>query len=415
MQGGWCQEQHELGFNYRLSDIHSALGRSQLARLDAFVAARNAIATRYREALADVGALTPGPAAPSGKPACFDIGGRTVGAGAPAYVIAEIGANHNRDLDVARRLIDAAVAAGADAVKFQTYDGNRIYSRKTPKFSCLENISDKSPADLLDEIALPREWQPILAEEARARGIAFFSSPFDHEAVDELDAIDVPVLKIASFEIVDLPLIRKAASTGRPLMISTGMARLGEVEEALEAAREAGAPAVGLMQCTSVYPAPPERAKLAAMATMRAAFRVPVGLSDHTTGIAVPIASAALGAAFVEKHLTLDRQMPGPDHSFAVEPRTLKEMVAGIREAQAAIGDGIKDGPSPEESGEMYRLGRRSLILTCPLRAGTALSRDMLTVKRPGYGVAPRDLELVIGRTLRQDVEEDDVLTGEMV
>lgn len=348
-------------------------------------------------------------------PAQFEIGGRPVGGGAPTYVIAEIGANHNRDLDTARELIAAAVAAGADAVKFQTYDGARIYSRRTPKFAYLADISDKHPADLLDEIALPREWQPILCEEARARGIDFFSSPFDHEAVLELDALDVPVLKIASFEIVDLPLIRKAASTGRPLILSTGMARLGEIEEALGAAREAGAPAVGLMQCTSVYPAPPERANLAAMDTMRAAFRVPVGLSDHTTGIAVPIAAAALGAAFVEKHLTLDRTMRGPDHPFAVEPHELVEMVAGIREAQSAIGDGRKDGPSPEESGEMYRLGRRSLILTRALAAGTRLEPDMLTVKRPGFGVAPKNLELVIGRTLRQDVEEDDVLMWEMI
>jgi len=348
-------------------------------------------------------------------PSRFSIGERPVGDGAPTYVIAEIGANHNRDLDIARELIDVAVTAGADAVKFQTYDGARIYSRKTPKFAYLAGVSDKSPADLLEEIALPREWQPILAREAVERGIQFFSSPFDHQAVDELDALDVPVLKIASFEIVDLPLIRKAASTGRPLIISTGMARLGEIEEALQAAREAGASAVGLMQCTSVYPAPPERANLAAMATMRTAFGVPVGLSDHTTGIAVPIAAAALGAAFVEKHVTLDRTMRGPDHPFAVEPGELQAMVAGIREAQAAIGDGHKAGPSPEESGEMYRLGRRSLILTRSAPAGTTLTADMLTTKRPGYGVPPKHLELMTGRVLRQDVEEDDVLTWDMV
>lgn len=348
-------------------------------------------------------------------PGRFEIGGHPVGEAAPAYVIAEVGANHNRDLDVARELIEVAVAAGADAVKFQTYDGARIYSRKTPKFAYLEGISDKSPADLLEEIALPRDWQPILAEEARGRGIDFFSSPFDHQAVDELDALDVPVLKIASFEIVDLPLIRKAASTGRPLIISTGMARLGEVEEALGAATEAGACAVGLMQCTSVYPAPPERANLSAMATMRRAFGIPVGLSDHTTGIAVPIAAAALGAAFLEKHFTLDRTMNGPDHPFALEPRELKAMVEGIREAQSALGDGRKNGPSPEESGEMYQLGRRSLVVTRSLPAGTTLTPDMLTVKRPGYGIAPKHLDLIVGRALRQDVEDDDVLTWEMI
>ena len=169
------------------------------------------------------------------------------------------------------------------------------------------------------------------------------------------------------------------------------------------------------MQCTSVYPAPPERANLAAMATMRQAFGVPVGLSDHTTGIAVPIAAAGLGAAFVEKHVTLDRTMTGPDHAFALEPGELKAMVAGIREAHLSIGDGRKDGPSPEESGEMYRLGRRSLILTRPVAAGTELTADMLTTKRPGYGVAPKYLELVIGRVMRIDGAEDDVLTWQMI
>jgi sialic acid synthase SpsE len=345
----------------------------------------------------------------------FAIGERLVGAGEPTYVIAEIGANHNRDLDVARELIDMAAEAGADAVKFQTYSGSRIYSSKTPKFAYLAPITDKSPAELLEEISLPREWQPILAEHARQRNVHFFSSPFDHEAVRELDELDVPVLKIASFEIVDLPLIRAAAATGRPLLISTGMTVLGEIEDALRAAAEAGGTAVGLMQCTSVYPAPVERINLRAMETMRAAFGVPVGLSDHSTGISVPIAAAALGAAFVEKHFTLDRTMAGPDHPFAVEPDELKAMIRGIRDVQAALGDGRKDGPSPEEAEEMYTLGRRSLIAARDLPAGTLLEREMITIKRPGFGIRPKDLDLVVGRTLRVDVEEDEILTWDMV
>jgi sialic acid synthase SpsE len=348
-------------------------------------------------------------------PGSFRIGEHEVGPGLPTYVIAEAGANHNRDLSVAHKLIDVAVEAGADAVKFQTYSGDRIYSSKTPKFKYLEGVSDSTPAELLEEIALPREWQGELSDYAREKGIDFFSTPFDHDAVAELDALDVPVLKVASFEIVDLPLIRRAAETGRPLLISTGMATMEEVEDALGAAREGGAPAVGLMQCTSVYPAPAERANLAAMATMREAFGVPTGLSDHTTGIAVPIAAAALGAAFVEKHFTLDRTMEGPDHPFAVEPDELAAMVAGIREAQAAVGDGRKDGPGPEESEEMYRLARRSLILTRDLPKGTVLERDMITTKRPGYGIPPKHLDEVIGKALTVDAEEDDILTWEMI
>jgi sialic acid synthase SpsE len=347
-------------------------------------------------------------------PSHFAIGARELGAGNPTYVIAEAGSNHNRDLEIARRLIDVAAAAGADAVKFQTYSGSRIYSRKA-RSKFLEAVSDKTPAELLEEISLPREWQAELAAHARERGIDFFSSPFDYEAVAELAELDVPLLKIASGEIVDLPLIRVAAATRIPLIISTGMATLAEIEDALRAAEEAGAQAVALMQCASVYPAPVERINLNAMETLRVAFGVPAGLSDHSLGISVPIAAAALGAAMIEKHITLDRTMPGPDHSFAIEPDELTAMVSGVRDAEAALGDGRKDGPSPEELEENYTLGRRSLIATRDLSAGTVLEAGMITIKRPGSGIAPKHLELVLGRTLRGDVEADDVLTWDVV
>jgi sialic acid synthase SpsE len=338
-----------------------------------------------------------------------------VGPAHPTYVIAEAGANHDRDPEIARRLIDVAADAGADAVKFQTYSGRDLYSTKTPRFKYLAPITDRTPSELLEDIALPREWQPELDAYARERGIHFFSTPFDFAAVHELAALGVPALKIASFELVDLGLIREAASTGRPLLLSTGMAVMGEIEDAVAAAVEGGAPAVGLMQCTSVYPAPAERINLRAMATMERVFGLPVGLSDHSLGIAVPIAAAALGAAFVEKHFTLDRTRSGPDHPFAVEPDELKTMVAGIRDAQAALGDGRKTGPSPEEREEMYVLGRRSLIAARDLPAGTTLTVDMITTKRPGFGIAPKHLELVVGRVLKVDVEEDDILLWDMV
>lgn len=346
-------------------------------------------------------------------PAEFAIAGRMVGPGHPTYVIAEAGANHDRDLPTAHRLVEIAAEAGADAVKFQTYTGAAIYSRRTPAFRYLD--TDQSPTDLLESIRLPREWQPELAAHAAELGLHWFSSPFDLDAIAQLDALDVPMMKIASFELVDLPLIRAAAATGRPLILSTGMAVLGEVEEALEAAREAGAPAVGLMQCASVYPAAPELMNLRAMATMERAFAVPVGLSDHTRGIAIPIAAAALGAAFVEKHVTLDRTRVGPDHPFAIEPDELTAMVAGIRAAQVALGDGRKTGPSAQEREEMFTLGRRSLVVTRDMAAGTVLTPDALTTKRPGWGIAPKHLELVLGRPLKADVREDDVLTWDEV
>jgi sialic acid synthase SpsE len=316
---------------------------------------------------------------------------------------------------MARELIAVAAEAGADAVKFQTYSAETLYSRHTPSFSYLASITDKSTWQLIKDIELPRQWQPLLAEEAHKRGIAFMSTPFDHPAVDELAALGVPAFKIASFEIVDLPLIRRAAATGTPLIISTGMATLADVEEAVAAAEDAGAPAVGLMQCASVYPAPVERINLRAMETLRVAFGVPTGLSDHTTGTTIPIAAAALGAAFIEKHITLDRGMDGPDHSFATEPDELAAMVSAIRDAEAALGDGRKDGPIPEELEENYVLARRSLIAARDLPAGTVLEPEMLTVKRPGFGIPPKHFDLVVGRTLRTDVEADDVLTWDMV
>jgi sialic acid synthase SpsE len=345
--------------------------------------------------------------------ASFQIGGRTVGGGEPCYVIAEAGANHNRDLGLARELIDAAADAGADAVKFQTYSGASIYSSKTPQFEYLKD--DRSPQELLEAISLPREWQPQLAEHARERGIHFFSSPFDHDAVDQLAAVGVPAMKIASFEIVDLPLIRKAAATGIPLILSTGMAVYGEIEDALGAVAAEGNDTVALLRCASVYPSAPEIMNLRAMDTVRRAFGVPVGLSDHTTGLSVPAGGAALGMELLEKHFTLSREMEGPDHAFALEPDELKAMVTAVREVEAALGNGRLEGPSEAEAKEMYSLARRSIVAASDIPAGTEITREMLTTKRPGYGIAPKHLEVVVGRPARVDIEADDVLTWEMV
>ena len=345
--------------------------------------------------------------------ASFEIGGRAVGGGAPCYVIAEAGANHNRDLAVARELIDVAADAGADAVKFQTYSGASIYSSKTPRFAYLED--DRSPQELLEAISLPRDWQPKLAEHARERGIHFFSSPFDHEAVDQLADVGVPAMKIASFEIVDLPLIRKAAAAGVPLILSTGMAVYGEIEDALGAVGAEGNERLALLRCASVYPSPPEIMNLRAMDTMRRAFGVPVGLSDHTEGISVAAGGAGLGMDLLEKHFTLSREMEGPDHPFALEPGELKAMVAAVREVEVALGNGRLEGPSEVEAKEMYSLARRSIVATCDIPAGTEITREMLTTKRPGYGIPPKHIELMVGRPARVDIEADDVLTWEMV
>jgi sialic acid synthase SpsE len=342
------------------------------------------------------------------------IGERWVGEGEPCFVIAEAGANHNRDLSMGRELIDVAADAGADAVKFQTYSAETLYSKKTPRFSYLKDVSDKETWDLIKEIELPRQWQGELASHAARRGIRFLSSPFDVPAVDELAALDVPAYKIASFEIVDLSLIGYAAAKGRPMILSTGLASYEDIADAVTACAAAGNRDVILLQCASLYPAPPSRMNLRAMATLRQAFAVPVGLSDHSLGVHIAAAAVALGASVIEKHFTLDRSLPGPDHLFAVEPGELRDMIRHIREVEAALGDGLKLGPAPEEE-EMHQKGRRSLIAARAIPRGTTIERSMIAVKRPGFGIRPKFVDLVVGRVARIDIEEDTVLTWEML
>ena len=344
----------------------------------------------------------------------FRIGERWVGDGEPCFIVAEAGANHNRDLTMAKELIAVAAEAKADAVKFQTYSAETLYSKKTPKFSYLEGLSDKSTWDLIKEIELPREWQEELAEEAKKRGVLFMSTPFDHRAVDELDALGVPAFKIASFEIVDLPLVRHAASKGKPMIISTGLANYEDIQDAFSTCREVGNEQVVLLQCASLYPAPPERINLRAMETMRRAFGTLVGLSDHSLGIHISVAAPAIGACVIEKHYTLSRSLKGPDHPFAIEPAELRELVRQVREVEAALGDGRKLGPAPDEL-EMHQKARRSLVAACAIPKGTRVERDMVTIKRPGFGIKPKHLDLLVGRVAKQDIEEDTVLTWEMV
>ncbi len=344
----------------------------------------------------------------------INLAGRRVGEGAPCFVVAEAGANHNRDLALGKELIDVAADAGADAVKFQTYSAETLYSKKTPRFSYLEKQTSKDTWQLIKEIELPREWQAELQGWARKRGILFFSTPFDYRAVDELDALGVPAYKIASFEVVDLPLIRYAAARHRPMIISTGLATYEDIHDAVEACRSAGNDDIVLLQCASLYPAPPARINLRAIETLRRAFGVPVGLSDHTLGIHVAGAAVALGACVLEKHFTLSRTLPGPDHPFAIEPLELKEMVRQIREIEAALGDGMKLGPAPEEL-EMHQKARRSLVAARDIPKGSRLSRDMIVIKRPGFGIKPKLLDLVIGRVASVDIEEDTVLTWDML
>lgn len=325
------------------------------------------------------------------------------------FIIAEIGANHNRSLSLAKEHIDAAADGGADAVKFQIYSAEKLYSKKTPRHSGY----DKDLFTLISEIETPREWLPELASYCKEKEIIFFATPFDEEAVDELDQVS-PLFKIASFEIVDLPLLRYCASKGKPMIISTGLANMEEIEDAYLTCREAGNESVAFLQCASLYPAPPHIMNLKSMETIRRAFGVPTGLSDHTEGIHVSVAAAAMGASIIEKHFTLDRTLQGPDHPFAIEPKELKELVRQIRELEAALGDGRKLGPAPEEM-EFYEKARRSVHAAVDIPGGTVITREMLTVKRPGYGIRPKYLPILLGRKAQRDIEADSWITWNMI
>lgn len=346
-----------------------------------------------------------------------EIAGRPVGDGCPVYVIAEAGSNHDRKLEQAFRLIDVAAEAGADAVKFQTYSAEELYSRRTPTMTYLRRAGlvrdGETVWDLIKRIELPREWHADLAAYCREKKIQFLSTPFDLRAVDDLEAVGCPAYKIASYELLHVPLLRRVARTGKPIILSTGMASLGDIEAAIATIEAAGNSQIVLLHCAINYPARLEDVNLRAMTTMRQAFQRPVGFSDHTSGITADIVAVALGACAIEKHYTLDRKLPGPDHPFAIEPDELAAMVRGIRECEAVLGSPIKGRTAAEE--EMYRLGRRSLVAARAIPRGTRITEDMIAVKRPGFGISPLFMDVIVGRTAQRDIEEDEVLTWELV
>lgn len=342
------------------------------------------------------------------------VGDRWVGEGEPCFIVAEAGANHDRKLSQARELIDVAVDAGADAVKFQVYSAESLYSRKTPQFSYLKELdAGKSTYEVIRENELPREWLAELATYCQNKGIIFIATPFDEEAIDQLYEIGAFAYKWASFEIVDLPLLRYAASKGKPMLLSTGMCNLADIQEAVDTVYSTGNEDIILLHCTSLYPTQPNQVNLRIMDTMKNVFHLPVGFSDHTLGITVPIAAVARGSCVIEKHFTLSRKLKGPDHPFALEPEELKQMVRAIREVEESLGSPIKK-MIPEEE-EMATLGRRSIIARVNIARGTKITEDMLIIKRPGYGIKPKFLNIIIGRGAKRDIEKDDIITWEMI
>jgi pseudaminic acid synthase len=345
----------------------------------------------------------------------FSLGGRPVGPGLPALVIAELSGNHNQDFDAAVRLVQAAKEAGADAVKLQTYTPDTLTIRSDrAEFRVGGGTlwDGRTLHELYGEAFTPWEWQPRLKQVADEQGILLFSTPFDGSAVDFLERMQVPAYKVASFEIVDLPLIERIARTGKPIILSTGMASLAEISEAVGAAKEAGASELALLKCTSAYPAPPEEMNLRTIPHLAEAFDVPAGLSDHTLGIAVPVAAVALGACIIEKHLTLSRATPGPDSAFSLEPHEFKAMVEAVRTAEKAVGE-VHYGLSTREASS--RTFRRSLYVVRSVEAGEPFTELNVRSIRPGFGLPPKYLPQVLGRRASCPVSAGTPLTWEFI
>lgn len=331
------------------------------------------------------------------------IQNRQLGPSNPPYVIAELSANHNGNLDQALRIIDAAQKAGADAVKIQTYRPDTItLNSDAPDFQITDGLwAGRTLYDLYEWAHTPWEWHEALFAHAKARGITIFSSPFDPTAVDLLEELGAPAYKIASFEAVDLPLIRYVASKGKPMIISTGMADLNEITEAVEAARAGGCTELALLHCVSGYPAPASDYNLATLADMAARFDVPVGLSDHTIDNTTAIASVALGATIIEKHMTLDRTGGGPDDSFSLEPDEFAALCKGARTAWEAMGTVDYGRKSSEVANVKFR---RSLYFVKDMKAGDVITEECVRSVRPGYGLAPKFLDDVLGKHVTHDI-----------
>lgn len=327
--------------------------------------------------------------------AMIKIGSKTVGAGAPAFVIAEAGSNHDRKLEQAKKLIDVAADAQADAVKFQLFTAEGLYKPTDAAF------------EIVRQNEFPRQWLKELAQYAQSKGILFLATPFDLAAVDALEQVNVAAYKLASSEVPNTALIKACAQTGKPIILSTAMSNLGDIEQALEIIEKAGNEQVVLLQCSAMYPTPPQEVHLRVMDTLRDAFQVPVGFSDHTLGILMPPVAVARGASVIEKHFTLDRSLPGPDHSYAIEPNELKDMVHNIRFVETSLGSPIKRMLAEERK----YARRESIFATQDIASGEPMDSQHLEIRRPAWGIDPRFARSLYGMTLKKPVKKGEPIT----
>ena len=343
------------------------------------------------------------------------IGDRLVGAGCPCLVIAEAGVNHNGSGVLAHKLVDLAARAGADAVKFQTFSADRLASRSAPKAAYQRDTTGtaESQYDMLRRLELSPEIHRELVDHCRQSGLMFLSTPFDEASVDLLDGLGVPAFKMSSGEITNVSLLRHVAAKGKPIIMSTGMSTLAEVQSAVGVLGDAGASQVVLLHCVSRYPADPAEANLRAMRTMADATSLPVGYSDHTMGIEVALTAVALGAVVLEKHFTSSRALAGPDHRCSLEPAELTKLVHGVRAVESALGHGRKEPTEGEAA--VAAVARRSLVAARAIPAGTVLTEDLITSRRPGTGLPPDMLPRVLGRRVRMAVDAGTLLTLDLL
>lgn len=342
----------------------------------------------------------------------FSIAGRAIGRDNPCLIIAEIGVNHNGSPELAAKLVKAARIAGADAVKFQTFRADRLVVRATPTAAYQKaNTNETDQHAMLRALELNEVAHHQILQQCRAEGIIFLSSPFDVESIDMLDRLDVPAFKVPSPDCISQSYLAHMGAKRRPVILSTGMCDLEEVAFGVETLRGAGSTDIALLHCTSCYPAPSDELNLRVIPALADVTGLPVGYSDHSDGIAVSIAAVALGACVIEKHMTLDRNLPGPDHKASLEPAEFAAMVAGIRSVERALGNPVK-APQPCEA-SARQLGRRSVAVSRNLPAGHKLVTEDLTLLRPGTGLPPRMEGLIVGRTLGRDIAENTLLALE--
>ena len=326
------------------------------------------------------------------------------------YIIAESGVNHNGNLELAKKLVDVAAETGANAVKFQTFVPENLVSKYAEKADYQKETTDKeeSQLEMLRKVMLKKEWHQILIDYAKEKGIQFISTPFDLESIDFLATLDLPLYKIPSGEITNLPYLEKIGKLGKPVILSTGMSDMDEVRTAVGILKNNGCPKVSVLHCNTQYPTPYYDVNLRVMDSLREELKIEVGYSDHTLGIEVPIAAVAMGATIIEKHFTLDKTMEGPDHKASLEPNELKAMVRGIRNIEKAIGNGDKRVTESESANKA--VARKSIVAKRAINKGESFTADNITVKRPGTGISPMNWYEVIGKTAIHDFKEDELI-----